>query len=323
MKVAIVGAGLAGLALAHSLSQYPNVQTTVFDVKGAGGGASGVSTGLLHPFPAKAALRSWLATEGMAASIKLLDRVEKLLGAAVAERTGILRIAVSERQKSDYKKRCLEDTDAIWVESDQVLSKLPLATPAPGLWIPSGITVYSKRYLDGLAKQCRIERVKVENLRQLDSFDRVVLATGYETLRFSECAHLDLEPTKGHSLICRWPTQRLPFSIISTGHITPTENPEFCQIGSTYEHNFTHLEPDLKAIDELKNKVAAFYPPARDFEVVDVRVGCRIAPKQGYKPIVEKLGPKLWVFTGLGSRGLLYHALLASQLAEEIVCVNA
>ncbi len=32
-----------------------------------------------------------------------------------------------------------------------------------------------------------------------------------------------------------------------------------------------------------------------------------------------KIDPKTWVFSGLGSRGLLYHALLGEWLADAIV----
>ena len=38
--------------------------------------------------------------------------------------------------------------------------------------------------------------------------------------------------------------------------------------------------------------------------------------RQGYRPVVSQLGPRLWVFGGLGSRGLLYHALLGRELAQ-------
>jgi hypothetical protein len=60
--------------------------------------------------------------------------------------------------------------------------------------------------------------------------------------------------------------------------------------------------------------VALFYPPARDFKIEEIRWGTRISPKVGYQPIIEKIGPKTWVFTGLGSRGLLYHSMLAKSL---------
>jgi len=33
---------------------------------------------------------------------------------------------------------------------------------------------------------------------------------------------------------------------------------------------------------------------------------------------MEKIDPKTWVFTGLGSRGMLYHAMCGKKIAELI-----
>ena len=84
-KIAVVGAGFAGLSVCHHLLQ--SCEVTVFDPLGIGGGASGISTGLLHPFPARLSIRSWLAGEGMDASRELLLVAEKALGkAAIVDR---------------------------------------------------------------------------------------------------------------------------------------------------------------------------------------------------------------------------------------------
>lgn len=282
MKIAIIGAGYAGLAVAWNLLQK-QLDVTVFD---GGPGASHISTGLLHPAPGRHAVPTWRAEEGMKATLTLLEIAS--IERAVFERNGILRIATTEEQRKDFGG----DT----------------------LWIPEGITVYSRLYLAGLKQACkRAQFVNywVENLQELDAFDAIVLTTGAETLRWVD---LPLNCTIGQTLICKW-KERLPMSLLSHGHITPTEDPELCQVGSTYEHT---KEPDPKKALELLQKAALFYPPARDFEVVEIRSAVRIAPKIGYRPIVAQVAPKTWVFTGLGSRGLIYHALFAKTLSDEL-----
>jgi glycine/D-amino acid oxidase-like deaminating enzyme len=311
MKIAIVGAGLAGLAVAWHLQanlQSGGANITVFGPRS--GGASSVSTGLLHPFPGKMALRSWNAEEGMQAAFELIDIAEKSLGRPVANRAGIFRFALQHAQREKFCSR------TEWKER----SPNAKAADLPGLWILEGATVYSKAYLEGLARACiakgvHFDEKKITSLKHLSHFDRVVLAAGYETLQFVD---LPLEAVKGQVLLCRC-EEPIPFSLIGNGHIAPTEDPHLCQVGSTYEHNFTDILPSKEVILELLTKAAAFYPPAKDFEVVEVRAGVRLGKKGVSRPFIAQIDPRTWVFTGLGSRGLLYHALLGKRIALSIL----
>ncbi len=278
MRVAVVGAGYAGLAVTWYLLQE-DMDVTLFD---GGEGASHVSTGLLHPAPGRRALPTWRADEGMKAAVELLEVASH--ERPVFIRNGILRIATTEEQKKDFG--------------------------GDFLWVPEGITVFSRLYLTGLKKACKkatfVSRW-ISHLQELDSFDAIVLTTGAQTVQFFD---LPLKRILGQSLLCRW-KKPLSISLLSHSHITPTEDPEFCQIGSTYEHT---EKPDPEKARKLLEQCAFFYPPARDFEIVEMQSGIRIAPKMGYRPIVAKVTPKTWVFTGLGSRGLIYHAFLSKTL---------
>ncbi len=311
MKVAVVGAGLAGLSVCWHLGQKKGTQTTLFDPKGIGGGASGISTGLLHPFPGKKALRSHESSEGMAATETLIAISSEAMQRPVAEKSGVFRPAITEQQMRDFSLRGEKDPEAEWQETSPF---------GPGLWIPKGMALYSQLYLKGLWKACEkqgsiLVQESIASLEDLASFDAMILCAGFEILRFFPT--LPLQATKGQTLLCRWP-QRLPWSLVSQGHITPTEDDSICHIGSTYERSYSSLEPTTFAIAQLKEKAVAFYPPAKDFEVLEVRAGVRISRPLGYRPIAQKMGERVWVFTGLGSRGLLYHALLGKRIADEV-----
>lgn len=280
MRVAIVGAGYAGVAVAWNFWKK-NHEVTLFD---GGEGASHVSTGLLHHAPNRRGVPILHAEEGIQATLELLEAAS--VDRPVFVKNGILRIAVTEEQKSDLG--------------------------ADRIWIPNGITVYSRLYLEGLKKACSgIEVVKrwVKSLEELSEFDAIVLTAGAETLDWGD---LPLKKTIGQCLICRW-KEPLKVSLLSYGHITPTEDDEYCLVGSTYEHT---EKPDPKKALELLDKAALFYPPAKDFEVVEIRSGVRIAPAKGELPLIHQINAKTWVFAGLGSRGLIYHALFAKSLIE-------
>lgn len=294
MNIAIVGAGLAGLSVAWHLLRHKNTSVTLFD---QGGGASVASTGLLHPFPAKNAKRSWRAEEGMQASYALIAEAEKALGRPVADRRGILRLIPDG----------IQDPDAIEQEK--------------GVFhIPRGLAVYSQTYLSGLllaiqAKGAQLQHTSIQDLQELDAFDTIILAAGAGMPQFGQWP---LKKTKGQALLCRV-KEAPPMALFGGGHISPTEDPTIWQVGSTYERDFTTDGPDEAAALPLLDKVAQFYPPARDFEVLEVRAGVRISPQYGYRPFMGQVGPKTWVFTGLGSRGLLYHALLGKELVDSLL----
>lgn len=283
MKIAVVGGGYAGLALVWHLLQK-TCSVTVFEKEPA---ASYASTGLLHRAPGKKAETNFRAQEGMQASLDLLTKTS--VERPVFEQSGILRFAADQAQRDLFQGETL--------------------------WIPDGIAVYSRLYLRQLKKICAkahfIEK-RINDLEELKEFDRIVLAAGAETLRF---AKLPLKTNIGQALLCRCP-EPLSMSYLCSGHITPSEDPSLCWVGSTYEHT---EKPDPQKAKQLLEKVSLFYPRAKEFQIVEVCSGVRIAPLQGYQPLVQQLDPKTWVLSGFGSRGLLYHALLAKELAEKLV----
>ncbi len=314
MKIAIVGAGYGGLSLCWHFLQHDGCEVTLIDANGIGAGASGASTGLLHPYPAKLAKRSLRAEEAMREAHALLE----VAGAGVASHSGIVRLAMNNDQKKAYQASL---PDAEFLDEEAVKSRFPKAISSGGLWIPQGKTVFSKPYLEGLWQACEKRGAKLhlqplQDLKELDAFDAAVLANGHKILSFKECADLPLKTRHGQALVCRWPASEPPLacSLIGRGHLSLSEDPSLCLLGATYENTF-----DPKRVEALREQIGVFYPPARDFEILDVRRGVRIAPKEGYLPLVQSISKKVWVFTGLGSRGLLYHGLYGKELSLEII----
>ncbi len=310
--VAVVGAGYGGLSLCWHLLQL-GIGVTLFDAVGVGGGASGASTGLLHPYPAKLARRSPRADEAMEAAGELIAIAEHALGGPVASHSGIVRFAMNEEQTKAFQEPF---SDAASLDEEAIRKRFPDVTATAGLWIPRGKTIFAGPYLKGLWLACEqrgaiFQGRRIENLEELNDFDGIVLASGADLERF----HLPVNPRYGQALLCRWPNEmeKLPCSLIGYGHLSLTEDPDLCLLGSTYENEF-----DLKRALSLRDQIGSFYPPARTFEIIDVKRGIRMASKQGVLPIIQQIGPSRWVFTGLGSRGLLYHGLYGKELAQII-----
>jgi len=283
MKVAIIGAGFAGLASAYYLSEHFNV--TLFDQKGIGGGASGISSGLLHPYPGEQGRRSWHADEALVAAGELLQVAESALGMPVARFGGILR-----------KGPCLNPGDDVeWLADGSY-------------FIKSGITVFSELYLAVLWKACEQRGVKlvlkhVSQLQELDQFGLIVIAAGAGIRNFPECAHLKVGFVKGQVLTL---DKTLEQSISSKRYFAVTANPKQCHLGSTYERDFMSEEPDLE-------KAVFLLQPEE--KVLGCRAAIRVTNPAHYFPLLEQINRKTWALTAFGSRGLLYHAYFGKKIA--------
>jgi glycine/D-amino acid oxidase-like deaminating enzyme len=315
-KIAVVGGGYAGLAASWHLLQK-GFDITLFDLED-GKSASVISTGLLQIYPGEHARRSWEGEKALQETISLLDIASNELGEPVYLRNGLFRPAVMAEQEASFRKTASLYSDVFWWDEEEVKKKLPYLSPFPGLFVPGAITVDSAKYVEGLHAAClkagmQFQRKKVESQSELSSFDSIIIAAGAATLDLTSTT-LPLSITKGQMLVCKLPEGfDLTMSIGGKGHISSLGN-GLCFIGSTYERDYKSLAPDLERALLLKDLVSTFLPVASDFEVVECRAALRIAQKASYLPLIEQLDEKTWIYTGLGSRGLLYHGLFAKKL---------
>jgi glycine/D-amino acid oxidase-like deaminating enzyme len=285
MNIVIIGAGFAGLSSAYHLSR--NHKVTIVDAKGLGGGASGVSTGLLHPYPGEQGRRSWKADEALAEARPLLEAAENALGRVVANYNGIIKTGECIGAGDDVEK----------LGPDRFL-------------IRSGITVFTKLYLEGLFKASGAElRIQeVGSLSELQEFDCIILAAGAGIRRFPECSHLRLNFVKGQVLTCEQ-KEPLERSITGKRYMAVTEDPRICHIGATFERDFTSEESCLETAKKLL---------CPETQILGCKAGVRVTNPAHYFPMIEQINPKTWAITALGSRGLLYHGYLGKQIAMRI-----
>ncbi|QVL57274.1 MAG: FAD-binding oxidoreductase [Simkaniaceae bacterium] len=320
-KIAIVGGGFSGLGLTyHLLKRGGNV--TLFDGKGIGGGASGIASGLLHPYPGESARLSWMGDEGMEETKNLL----KLVGKEVYKESGILKIAVTPKQENAFRKLERRYEDIEWWDAEKCHAFMKGSHYRPGIFIKSGITVHAPLYLKGLWKVCETLGAQFENrkvsLSDLEGFDVVVLAAGAGIRGFAAGEGLDLRFNKGQILVCQKPSYfENESSLIGKGYLALSEVDNRCYLGSTYERDYRTEAPCMgTATDLIFKQIGQFIPSYSSFKVEKCLSEMRVVSGLSYpRPIAKQLGDRLYIMTGMGSRGLLYHAYLGKQLAEEMV----
>lgn len=325
MKVAVIGAGFSGLAIAYHLLELGVEEVAIFDGKGIGNGASGVAAGLLHPYVGAHAKKNRHADQAMAATERLLIAAEKSMGAPVCKKSGLLRLVTTDAQLADFKKCAELNPDVTWITQNECGKLVKGVAPLHGIFIENGYVVDCQSYLNGLWKVCEqkgasfVEQT-IASLKELDRFDHIVAAMGAATSSLSELSHLKIEPVKGQVLEFDWAdaVPPLPFPLSSQVYLLNGPQEKKWIGGATFEHRFKSPEPDQdEAIRQIIPKLRAFYPDIDQAKISGCRAGVR-ASTAGHVPMSGRIGERLWVLTGMGSKGLLYHALYADALAKQI-----
>ncbi|XP_020091234.1 uncharacterized protein LOC109712205 [Ananas comosus] len=230
-RYAILGAGFAGLSVAwHLLKHSPKesqIRVDIFDENGIGGGASGVSGGLLHPYSPKAKLL-WKGAECWKECLQLLnvaERVNEATGSnqiiqdftskfdgTIVCRRGILRPATSEKKVDILMENTQSSLHCCNLEA---LDREAAQSLVPGLcvpfdfavYMPHAVNIHPKRYLQALFLACRnladessasniceerelnLFRETIKSLRQLaDEYDAMIICLGAKVDMLPELA---------------------------------------------------------------------------------------------------------------------------------------
>jgi len=323
MKVAIIGAGFAGLGTAwHLIQQNPDIDITIFDDLGIGGEASGIAAGLLHPFVGLRAKLNLYGNEAYESTCRLLMESENFLKETVYSKSGLLRMALTPSQQNDFLECSKTNPDVKYLKNDECQNLNPACASYPGILIAKGTTVYVKAYLKGLflsltQKGVKLEKSKINNLSDLKQFDKVIVTAGAGVKQFAELGPLEVFLIKGQTLELEWPKDLQPLSVplSSSSYILMNQDKQSCIAGATYERNYlSSFRDQAFAQNSIMPKTVAMIPGLKDAKIIDCKAALRVSTKD-HMPIVEKINERLFVYVGLGSKGLLYHSFFAEKLA--------
>ncbi|PSR02267.1 MAG: FAD-binding oxidoreductase [Bacteroidetes bacterium QS_8_68_28] len=345
--VLIAGGGLAGACAAFCLSRAGHA-VQLLEAEAPGAGASGAAAGSVNPFMARKARPTWRLGEALDA----LRWITRAAGAeAVFDETGVLRPARSEKQAGFFQHTASEHpTRTQWLASGAVAERFPaVQSPHGALWIPdggaadvpalveallnaacrNGAAVDSGARVTGWTARAEGVAVDVEREDGVESIEaaRLLLCVGQGFGLLPALAPLALHAVKGQTLRLRRPPAlegaALPGSLSSNGYVVPQPGGDGTLLaGSTYEHDFDDLRPTDEGRRYILGKVSQMLPPLAEAEVVEARAGARVSPPGSHLPAVGPLpggdgchdSRRIWVFTALGSRGLLTAPLLARAL---------
>ena len=343
--VLIAGGGLAGACAAFTLSRSGR-SVHLLEACTPGAGASGAAAGSVNPFMGRRARPTWRLSKALAGLRWLVREAESTF-----DQTGVLRPARSEKQAGFFQEAAAEHPARTqWLTAEAAQRRVPaVQSPHGALWIEDGGAADVPALIETLLRAARThgatvetgtrvtgwgahgEGVSVEVEREADhekiEARRLLLCVGQGFGALPALAPLDLRAVKGQTLRLRRPASleeaRLP-TLSGTGYVVPQPDGTLLA-GSTYDHDFTDLEPTDEGTQYILGNVGRMLPALADAEVLEARAGARVSPPGSHLPAVGPLphssadgshggNARVWVFTALGSRGLLTAPMLAREL---------
>jgi len=310
-QVAIIGAGIAGAALARALADQ-GVEARVF---AAGPMASGNPAALVSPrLAAGSAAGAALHAQAFRRAVR---RIHETAPAAIIARgtLHLLRGAGETARGAATMNSCLfepgsiraaDGPDALHFEDALVVAPELLRTA----WLP------------------RVDQTAVASLRHSQSgwslladtgevvatADAVILAAGFAS---AALADIPLRPVRGQVSIAGIPLAGPPTSW--GGYVIPT--PSGLLFGAT--HGRGDADPEPREEDHVRNleglrKVRPLLAAALEGEPLLAAAGVRAATGD-HQPIAGQLAQGLYTLTGLGGRGFTLAPLLAEHVAALVL----
>ena len=340
--VIIVGGGLAGLATAAQLvEKNKNLRVLVYEARNIGDGASGVPAGMVNPATGQRARMVWNAEACFRMLDKRLDQLNSGSKTNLKLQNGVMRPAIDELlaenfraalQSKRWPKGWVE-----WLEPKDVQKQVPFLKDCTGaLYIRKGKTVRTPEYLETYADYLkkagvrfvfggpyRIDNDKgwtLSNGTNTFSAPALVVSTGFKARENRYWSELPLNAVKGQLAIyhCAEVISSMP-AISAYGYITPIDDHTLA-VGSTYEHHFHDENPDAQGAGLLDQKLKELLPDLYEkCKRIGQWSGIRATTPDRLPVVGEHHDLKgLYVYAGLGSKGLLYSEHVASLLAMHI-----
>lgn len=344
-RCAVIGAGLAGAAVASSLARR-GWQVTVLDAaEHPAAGASGLPIGMLAPHVSPDdALLSRLTRAGIRLTWTELE--QRLAVDRDWRPTGVLerRPDGDTRMPPDWTA---DGPNESWPATTAQLDAGGLPSETPAVWHARAAWVRPGALIEAWLKQPGIDvrqNARVARLERTDGgwqlqndaglplaeADRVVIAAGVDSAALAHA--LPLQPVRGQVEWGRMPPgDALPVTPVNgDGHLiaqVPNADGALWLTGATFDRERRDLAPLEADTQANRDRLARLHPGAaaavaRAFTRGDTHswVGVRCAsadrrPLVG--PLDEAALPGVWVSTAMGSRGLSFAVLCAELLAAE------
>jgi tRNA 5-methylaminomethyl-2-thiouridine biosynthesis bifunctional protein len=336
----VIGAGLAGAAVAASLARRGWTVQVLDAASAPAGGASGLPAGVLVPHASPDDnLLSRLSRDGVRAT---LQQAQALLAPGTDfDAGGVLEHHVDGQARCDPAP---PEAAAVWSRPASTEQKIlaGLDAAAVASWHEKAAWIRPQRLVQAWLDQPGVQLLRdtrVDSLsraggkwqaldgagRLLAEGELVVIAAAVDSGKLVE--GLELQPVRGQ---VTWAVhdgagKLAPFAVNGDGSFIPSvptaQGPAWI-CGASFDRGDTDLEPreadqqaNLERLRRLLPRLSAQLEPSR--HDLQAWTGIRCASRDR-RPLVGEMAPGLWLSTAMGSRGLTFAALAAELIAARI-----
>lgn len=346
-NIAVVGGGLAGLSVSYQLlskTKGTNTKLTIIDKDQPGeGGASSVAGGLLHPFSPRGKLIH-MGLKGLEVSSNLINIASQHEPNCIL-RDKLFRIAQTDAHVEQLTKAADAYPDlATWLNQEQINDICGTQHSLGGLELSNGCKViHVPSYLRGLWMACQelsagaaqwsVEESVNDWKSRLSEFDTVVFAAGsglfQDGVLREDAQNFPAEMVRGQSIemnVDEMGDTAPKEAVLCGKYVAPMLQKDQILIGATHEYKPEALS-EAEVWDELKKRSYELAPDLWDQGTLSqITSGYRVQSKRGKygrMPIIGRscgdIHDNSWLFTGLSSRGLIYHGIFGDILSSAII----
>lgn len=345
--ITIIGAGISGCLLARNLADRGVPVTLIDAAEDAGSGASGNRQGALY---VKLGVEFNDQTELALTALAFSQRAYRPYSGQFWHPTGLLQLACDDKEE-DRQKRFLERShypESVLrpVDSEEASTLCGIETQHSGLWFPGCGWLEPAKACNTLSEHPLIKRlygVQVERLSRhherwkfsgsdgsKHEAETVVLCTGHSTpdlLPFE--GDIRLKRIRGQ--VTHIPSEELnnPDCVVCGHRYLNPASESYAVTGATFD--LRDDNPDMTLESQRENLVelnqmlpgvdASHLLEEESLKHLTGRVAFRCTTHD-YQPVAGPCNdnqlPGLYLFTGLGSKGLTYAPLLAEYLADRL-----
>jgi glycine/D-amino acid oxidase-like deaminating enzyme len=260
-------------------------------------------------------------------------------------RDKLYRVALTQKNVQQLQQTALHYPEFCKWTSPEKLKDITGTSSLGGVELTNGCKVlHVPSYLEGLWMACversdhtarwsveqYVDQPEFDWRQRLHEFDTVVLAAGaglFQTQILNQ-NNFPVDLIRGQSIEMIAPANYCGEQALLCGkYISPLLESNRLLIGATHEYKPEPLS-EQDVVKDLKERSYRLAPDLWDYGTVkNITVGYRVQSRRGAfgrVPIIGRLDlegihSNAWIFTGLSSRGLLYHGLYGDILTNAII----